>query len=96
MKEMDPTKIVNAWITSLVRLAVAGVGGFFVRKGYVDQSLWESTVALLISGAVAGFWSLYEKYHVKTTVLTALSMPSGSNPGELQDRVATAPVTTIT
>lgn len=92
---MDPTKIINAWITSLIRLAIAGVGGFFVRKGWIDGSLWESTVALIVSGAIAGFWSLYEKYHVKKTVLTALSMPSGSSPGELQDQVATAPVTSV-
>ena len=90
---MDPTKIINTWITSLIRLAIAGVGGFFVRKGWIDNSLWESTVALVVSGGIAGFWALYEKYHVKTTVLTALSMPINSTPAELQKEVATNPVT---
>jgi hypothetical protein len=89
---MNPTNIANAWITSLVRLVIAGVGGFFIRKGIVDQSLWESTAALLVAGAVAGFWSLYEKYQVKTHVLTALAMKPESTVEQLQKMVEVSPV----
>lgn len=85
---MDPTNVVNAWITSGIRLAIAGAGGFFIRKGVVDQSLWESTAALVVSGGIAGFWSLYEKYHVKATVLTAIQVPPTTTPAQLQKVVA--------
>jgi flagellar motor component MotA len=90
---MDPTKIINAWITSLVRMVLALAGGILIRKGYVDSSLWESTVGVIVGGAITAFWSLYEKYHVKKTVLTALAMPTNSTPAQLQVRVANDPVT---
>ena len=90
---MDLTKIINLWITSLVRLAIAGVGGYFVRKGVVDQSLWEATAAALVTGAIAGFWALWEKYQVKKHILTALAMPRYSTPAQLQEQVKTDPVT---
>lgn len=88
---MNPTNIINAWITSLVRLAIAGVGGYFVRKGIVDQSLMEATIAMIVTGAIAGFWALWEKYRVRTHVLTALAMHAGSTPEQLKEQVATDP-----
>lgn len=88
---MDPTKVVNSWITSLIRLAIVGVGGFFLKKGIADQSLMESTTAVLVAGGIAAFWSLYEKYHIRKTVLTALSVPSSTTPTQLQEIVKSTP-----
>jgi uncharacterized membrane protein len=89
---MNPTSIVNAWITSLVRLALALVGGYFIRKGIVDNDLWESTVAAIIGGVVMAFWSLFEKYKVKERIMLALKMPQGSSK-ELLDKVIATDVT---
>lgn len=83
----DPTNVVNSWITSLVRLGMVGIGGFFLKKGIADNSLIEATTAVVVSGAIAGFWSLYEKYHVKKTVLKALQVPSTTTPSQLQEIV---------
>lgn len=91
---MNPTSIVNAWLTSLIRLAIAGAGGFVVRKGIVDQSLWEATAGIIVGGGIAAFWGLYEKYHVQKYVQTALAMPQGSSP-ELLTKVVAADVTPI-
>jgi flagellar motor component MotA len=88
---MNPTNIAEAWITSLIRMVLALAGGFLIRKGFVDSSLWEATVGVIIGGAITAFWSLYEKYHVKKTVLTALSVPSSTTPSQLQEIVANKP-----
>jgi hypothetical protein len=79
---MNPTSITNAWITSLIRMVLALIGGFLIRKGYVDSSLWEATVGAIIGGAITAFWSLWEKYkvseHINRLIKTAVSMPSGT------------------
>jgi hypothetical protein len=90
---MNPTSIVNAWITSLIRMVLAVAGGFLIRKGYVDSSLWEATVGAIVGGAVTAFWSLYEKYQVRTHILTALSMPVRSSVAQLEAKVENNPVT---
>jgi len=90
---MNPTSITNQWLTSLVRMALALVGGFLIRKGFVDSSLWEATVGAIVGGVITAFWALWEKYQVKKHVLTALDMPRGSTPGQLEDQVATNPTT---
>jgi hypothetical protein len=83
----DATGIANQWIASLIRLALAGVGGYFVRKGIADQSLVEASIAVVITGGIAAFWSLFHKYQVQRYVSTALGMPQHSTPGELKAKV---------
>lgn len=79
---MNPTSIVNAWITSLIRMALAIAGGFLIRKGYVDSSLWEATVGAVIGGAITAFWSLWEKFqvsaHIDRLIRTAVAQPAGT------------------
>ena len=79
---MNPTSITNAWITSLIRMVLAVAGGYLIRKGYVDSSLWEATVGAVVGGAITAFWSLWEKYrvsdHVDRLIRTAVSLPTGT------------------
>ncbi len=79
--------MVSAILGSLVRWALAFVGGYLVSKGVwtQDQSAEysEYLVAAITAAIVSLAWSVYQKYRTRIVVQTALDMPKGSSERQL-------------
>jgi hypothetical protein len=76
-------------IGSVLRCLLAIGAGWLVKHG-----VWESTDAKHYVGAasmalLAIGWSLWQKYHSRVKVLTALAMPQGSTENELNTQIIT-------
>lgn len=85
---MDPKDIIKSYIAGIVRLALAGVAGYSVKKGLVDQDTATAAIGAVTTGVIAVAWSLYNKYGVQQKVSAALGLPAGSTPEQLKASIA--------
>lgn len=76
--------IVKQIVYGLLRVLLAGVGGWLVNKGIVSGLDFD----LLLSGAaalvVAGLLSIANKFGVREKIRAALELPAGATGAELK------------
>ena len=88
---MNP--VLQAAAASVLRWLLAIAAGYLVRAGIwtgVDAEAYIATAALAI---LALWWSLWEKYKSRVTLLTALMMPAGTTENGVKAVVASGVVT---
>ena len=91
---MNP--ILQAALGSIIRWALAILVGYMVKHG-----IWEDTEAktYVAAGTIAILtlgWSLWQKYHSRIKILTALTMPEGSTENELNTQIITKVTPSVT
>lgn len=68
---------------SVTRFALAGVVGWLVKKGVIDGNLGEELLLAAVVGIPTLLWSLWQKYKDRLKFVTALSLPPGSTPEDV-------------
>jgi hypothetical protein len=83
-------------VASFVRWFLMLEAGWLIQHGVWSQSQADQYVSFLAAGIVTALgtlaWSLWQKYHARVKLLTALASPAGTTPDELAFRVTIAPV----
>lgn len=69
---------------SVVRFLLAGVTGYLVRKGVIDNSLGEEVLAAAAIGIPTLLWSLWQKYKERLKFLKALDVPAGTSERQVE------------
>ncbi len=84
---MPLDQLIKGTIAGLVRLALAAVAGYSVRKGLLTPDQAEAWILAAITGATAIAWSLWQKYRIGEKIMVALGMPAGTTPEQLDRAV---------
>lgn len=69
---------------ALTRFLLAGIAGWFVKKGIIDDNLSTDLLAAAVIGIPTLIWSLYQKYKDRVKFLTALQLPVGSTESDVE------------
>lgn len=73
---------------SLTRFALAGVVGWLITKGVIDDSLGSDLLAAAVVGVPTLIWGFYQKYKDQLKLSKALTLPAGSTRNDLADVMA--------
>lgn len=88
---MNP--IAQEAIGSILRWGLAIVAGYLVKQGiWTDAAATTYVMAASLALLSVG-WSLWQKYHDRVKLLTALTMPAGTTENQVIAKVASGAVT---
>jgi hypothetical protein len=62
-------------VGSFVRKALAGLSGFLVAEGYLEQADVAAFITALAPIAISAIWSILEKRKSEREIKTALTLP---------------------
>lgn len=93
---MNP--MVQSAIGAVLRWAFTFLAGWFVQHGIWTHNEAEIYVGGAVIGTLTLIWGLWNKYHGRLKLLTALTMPEGSTEAQVDAKIAGSapnpPVTT--
>ena len=84
---MNP--LYQAIVGSILRFILAYCAGYLVKHGLLESTDVKHWVAGISMGLLAIGWSLWQKYHSRVKVVTALAMPAGSTENDLNTQIIT-------
>ncbi len=107
MKNMNP--FVEKILGSVIRTLLAGFVPWLIAHGMLSQGDAEQLASLAAGALVAGAWSMWEKYHSRQKLVTAIATPhptteaavnaqvsAGMSPSVMTSREAMPELTPVT
>ena len=70
---------------SLTRFALAGIVGWLVTKGVIDNALGTDLLAAAVIAIPTLIWSVYQKHKDQLKISTALALPANSTRNDLAE-----------
>lgn|ERR1017187_139179 len=74
-------------VGSLLRWLLAIGAGYLVKHGLLESTDVKHWIAGITMALLAIGWSVWQKYHSRVKMLTALTMPEGSTENQLNTQI---------
>src|ERR1051326_6270642 len=81
--DIDVANLIKGILGSLVRFALASAVGWMVQRGLITGEQGQLIIPAAVLGAVTVAWAIWRKYKVQQRIATALALPAGSSPEQL-------------
>lgn len=85
---IDVGNLIKGIIGSLVRFVLAGAVGWMVQRGLITGEQGAMIIPAVVLGVITVTWAIWRKYKIQQRIATALALPAGASPDQLDKAVS--------